>query len=96
MTTRIVLYFFGFLAMTVLLSNSCNSFDEKVLKDPRFASGQEYETNKVIQPKTIHFDNYTFVEGNDTASSTLGLFYGNKEVFLSRLLSEMVKLSSYK
>ena len=84
MTTRIAIYFLGFLTLTVLLSNSCNSFDEKVLNDPRFASGREYETNKVIQPKTIHFDNYTFVEGNDTVSSTLGLFYGNKEVFLSR------------
>jgi len=78
-------FLFGLLAMTVILGNSCNSsFDEKVLNDPKFASGREYETHKIIQPTVLHFDNYTFVEGNDTSSSTLGLFYGNKEIFLSK------------
>jgi hypothetical protein len=76
---------FGLLVTTFILSNSCNtSFDDKVLNDSKFASGRQYETHKSIVPKVFHFDNYAFVEGNDTTSSTLGLFYGNKEILLSK------------
>jgi hypothetical protein len=76
---------FRFLAMTIMFGNSCSSnFDAKILNDPKFASGWEYETQKIIPPTVLHFGNYTFVEGNNTSSSTLGLFYGNKEIFLSK------------
>ena len=86
MTSRtLTLLLVGLFSTAFILTSSCNSsFDKKVLTDPKFASGREYGTNKIIQPKLFHFDNYTFVEGNDTASSTLGLFYGNKEIFLSK------------
>ena len=71
--------------MTFMLASTCNSsFDEKVLNDPKFTSGREYETNKLIQPKVFHFENYTLVEGNCSTSSTLGLFYENKEIYLSK------------
>jgi hypothetical protein len=82
---RTATYFlFGIGVSVLVILNSCGTFDSKVLNDPKYASGREYETHKIIQPKELHFGNYTFVEGNDTASSTLGLFYRSKEIFFSK------------
>ncbi len=65
-----------------VLDNNQTQFDFTVLNDNRFAGGFEYETLKKIKPKTLHFENYTFVIGFDSSqNSSLVLYYGNKEIY---------------
>lgn len=70
----------GLILILIALS-ACNSFDSRLLEDPRFASGRDFETNDKILPKIIHSDPYTLVTGFSKDKSSLGLFYGEKEIF---------------
>ena len=64
------------------LDNNHTQFDYTVLNDNRFVGGFEYETQKKIKPKILHFENYTFVIGVDSSqNSSLVFYYGNKEIF---------------
>lgn len=58
-------------------------FDQNKLNNSRFASGINQETKKKIRAKIFQYSNYTIVTGfpNDSGSSSLGLYYGNKEIF---------------
>jgi len=81
----IAIFTFAGLGFSVLVAlTSCNSFDTKVLNDQKSLAGQPFETNKIIQSSAPHFGDYTFVKQNSASSSTLKLFYRDKEIFLSK------------
>ncbi len=65
----------------VLLSLiACNSIDSKVMNDPKYTGGFEYETQMPIKPKITKFGNYTFVSGYSDTAATLGMYYNNEQL----------------
>jgi hypothetical protein len=72
--------------IVLFLLTSCGSFNPKVLDDPKFASGREFETGKKIIPEVFHFNNYTFVTGysNDSGNSSLALYFRDKEIYYEK------------
>ena len=67
----------------LILLTGCNSFDRKVLDDPKYASGHIFGTNTKICPRSFQFDNYIFVTGfpNDSGSASFGLYKGRREIY---------------
>lgn len=64
----------------ILILFSCNRSSKINPNDPRFNSGQKFETGEPIKPKTFHFGDHSFVLGYSEHAATLGMFKGHKEI----------------
>lgn len=69
----------GLILIFISFSRS-DDFRNKLLKDKRFCGGVEYGRKLKIEPKFYEFGDYLFVTGFTNRSSSMGMFYQQKQI----------------